>query len=75
MFQLPSDFTNDSVLHVPTHRNLTENERDDLLSAKMKILCGTNALSGHMRTYGLWRMDSNIKIYKNTIEIRGERYD
>lgn len=67
LLQLPSDITNDSLLHVPTHRDLTNNERDDLLSAKMKVLCGTNALSGHMRTYGLWRMDSNIKIYKNTV--------
>ncbi len=65
--QLPSEFSNDKVMHVPTHRDLTDREQNGLLSAKMKILCGTNALSGHMRSYGLWRMNSHIKIYKNTV--------
>lgn len=65
--QLPADITNDSVIHIPTHRDLTIKEQKDLLSAKIKILCGTNALSGHMRSYGLWRMNSHVRIYKNTI--------
>lgn len=64
---LPSELTNDGVIHIPTHRDLTINEQKDLLSSKMKILCGTNALSGHMRSYGLWRMNSHVRIYKNTI--------
>lgn len=67
LLQLPSEFTNDNVIHVPTHRDLTNREQEDLLSAKLKILCGTNALSGHMRSYGLWRMNSHIRIYKNTV--------
>lgn len=67
LLQLPADITNDSVIHIPTHRDLTIKEQKDLLSAKIKILCGTNALSGHMRSYGLWRMNSHVRIYKNTI--------
>ena len=64
---LPAELTKGGVIHVPTHRDLTINEQKELLSSKLKILCGTNALSGHMRTYGLWRMNSHVKIYKNTI--------
>lgn len=67
LIHLPDNLTKNGVIHVPTHRDLTVNEQKELLSSKIKILCGTNALSGHMRTYGLWRMNSHVKIYKNTI--------
>lgn len=67
LLQLPFELGNDSVIHIPTHRDLTIKEQKDLLSSKMKILCGTNALSGHMRSYGLWRMNSHVRIYKNTL--------
>ena len=65
--QLPPEFANDDIIHIPTHRDLTNREQEDLMLSNIKILCGTNALSGHMRSYGLWRMNSHIKIYKNTI--------
>lgn len=65
--QLPHQFSGENVIHVPTHRELTNDEQDKLLLSNMKILCGTNALSGHMRTYGLWRMNSKTRIYKNTV--------
>lgn len=33
----------------------------ELSGATIKVLCGTNALSGHMRTYGLWRMEKKYE--------------
>ena len=63
--QLP-DKLNRSI-RVPTHRLLTEDEQKMINDANIKILCGTNALSGHMRSYGLWRLNKKVGIYKNTI--------
>ena len=67
LLQLPFKLIGDNVIHIPTHRDLTKNEQESMLSANMKILCGTNALSGHMRSYGLWKMNSHTKVYNNTI--------
>lgn len=53
--------------HVPTHRFPTEGELKKLNNSKMKLLCGTNILSGHMDSYGLWRMSKQYGVYKNTI--------
>lgn len=53
--------------HVPTHRFLTEAENKRLRTAGTKILCGTNILSGHMRTYGLWKLGAAVAPYRNTI--------
>lgn len=67
LLQLPPQFSDKNISHIPTHRDPTKEEQNNLLSAKLKILCGTNALSGHMKSYGLWRMNSHVKIYKNTV--------
>ncbi len=53
--------------HFPTHRNLSDDEKSILTKSKMKILCGTNILSGHMRTYGLWKLTPDVYPYKNTV--------
>lgn len=53
--------------HVPTHRFPTEDEKHQLHTAGRKILCGTNILSGHMRSYGLWKLGSDITPYRNTL--------
>ncbi len=53
--------------HVPTHRLPTEEEAEVLRASGRKILCGTNILSGHMGSYGLWRMAEDVSIYKNTV--------
>ena len=55
------------IKHIPTHRNATREEQEELKNSAYKILCGTNILSGHMRNYGLWKMESDISPYKNTI--------
>ncbi len=52
---------------VPTHRVLNAEEYKLCQKAKKKILCGTNILSGHMGTYGLWRMSKDLRAYKNSI--------
>lgn len=62
-----SIINNKNVDRVPTHRKLTNEEITKLSGSSIKILCGTNALSGHMRTYGLWKMEKKVKIYNNTI--------
>lgn len=67
ILQLPDKLANENVFHAPTHRKPTQAEENILQSAEKKILCGTNLLSGHMRTYGLWRMSPSVKIYKNTV--------
>lgn len=56
-----------SLGHIPTHRFPTTEEKQQLLAAGKKILCGTNILSGHMRHYGLWKLGSDIAPYRNTV--------
>ncbi|MBQ8813393.1 MAG: polysaccharide pyruvyl transferase family protein [Lachnospiraceae bacterium] len=53
--------------HIPTHRFPTEDEMELLETARSKILCGTNILSGHMRTYGLWKLGTKVSLYRNTV--------
>ncbi|MDO4514927.1 MAG: polysaccharide pyruvyl transferase family protein, partial [Lachnospiraceae bacterium] len=31
------------------------------------MLCGTNILSGHMRSYGLWRLGTEVTPYRETL--------
>lgn len=56
----------DKLYCVPTHRFPTDDERMLLRCASEKLLCGTNILSGHMRSYGLWRLSSDVSCYRNT---------
>lgn len=53
--------------HVPTHRFPTLEERQLLSKAGKKILCGTNILSGHIRQYGLWKLNKDVAPYRNTV--------
>lgn len=53
--------------HIPTHRLPTEEEKQQLCASRKKILCGTNILSGHMRSYGLWRLGAEVTPYRETI--------
>jgi len=65
--QLSYLFQIKNLIHIPTHRFITEKEEEQLIGAKGKILCGTNILSGNMKNYGLWRLKPNVIPYKNTI--------
>ncbi len=65
--QLPAAIAAETLRHIPTHRLPDESERVTLRTAKKKILCGTNILSGKMRTYGLWRMAEDVGLYRNTV--------
>ncbi len=67
MRQLSEMMDISDIDHVPTHRIPTQYEADLLRNSGKKILCGTNILSGHMRSYGLWRMSEDVGIYKNTV--------
>jgi polysaccharide pyruvyl transferase WcaK-like protein len=64
---LPECIKSCKMEHIPTHRMLNKIELKRVQQAKFKILCGTNALSGKMRSYGLWKLGTNIRPYKNTI--------
>lgn len=64
---LPECLSPAEMQRFPTHRKLNDDERKTIRAADFKILCGTNALSGHMRTYGLWRIGADIELYCNTI--------
>ena len=67
ILQLSDCMAVSGLSHVPTHRFPTEAEYSLLNTAGKKILCGTNILSGHMRTYKLWRLGAQIAPYQNTI--------
>lgn len=67
LLQLDSCVNTSDWIHVPTHRYINETEKIQLTDARMKLLCGTNILSGQMRSYGLWKINKDISPYKNTI--------
>ena len=67
MLQLGKCMDTSALAHVPTHRFLTEEELELLTTGGQKILCGTNILSGRMRTYGLWHLSHRIAPYRNTV--------
>ncbi len=56
-----------SYMHIPTHRPVTSLEKKLLQKASYKILCGTNALSGHMKYYGLWKLGKDVAPFANTV--------
>ena len=55
------------ISHIPTHRAINAAERAVLMNAGKKIFCGTNALSGHMSSYGLWHLTPDVAPFKNTV--------
>lgn len=65
--ELPEKCRKPELIRIPTHRFATAKEKEELKEARYKILCGTNILSGKMRSYGLWKTDSDISPYRNTI--------
>ncbi len=67
LMQLSGFIDTDDLGHIPTHRFPTEHEKQQLHAAGRKILCGTNILSGYMRSYGLWKLGSDVSPYRNTI--------
>lgn len=67
MLQLSDCMPVDALKHVPTHSAPSEEDVKSLRAARQKILCGTNLLSGHMRTYGLWRLGAKVVSYRNTV--------
>lgn len=56
-----------SYVHIPTHRHINCLEKKLLQKASYKILCGTNALSGHMKYYGLWKLGKDVAPFNNTV--------
>ncbi len=67
LLQLPDSVNVAALAHVPTHRLPNEQEKHLLRNVEKKILCGTNILSGKMRSYGLWKMDPDLHLYKGTV--------
>lgn len=67
MLQLRDKIDISDMQHVPTHRFLTDSEQVLLSNSRMKILCGTNILSGHMGSYGLWKLGPEVDFYRNTL--------
>lgn len=57
----------EELCHVPTHRFATSEERQLLKKSGKKILCSTNILSGHIRQYGLWKLNKDVASYRNTV--------
>ena len=74
MMQLSSLLDTKKMIHIPTHRHITDHEREELIASKGKILCGTNILSGRMRKYGLWKLPQDVSPFVNTI-LMGTGFD
>ena len=67
MMQLRDLMDVSALAHVPTHRLPTDDEMKLLLRSGRKILCGTNILSGHMRSYGLWRLTPDVTPWRGKV--------
>lgn len=67
MLQLRDKLDVSAMQHVPTHQFPSDSERILLSNSRMKILCGTNILSGHMGSYGLWKLGPDVAPYCNTL--------
>lgn len=67
MLQLRDKLDVSAMQHVPTHQFPSDFERMLLSNSRMKILCGTNILSGHMESYGLWKLGPDVAPYRNTL--------
>lgn len=67
LLQLSSVMNTKTLCHVPTHAFTTNEQNQMLYRSSLKILCGTNILSGYMRNYGLWKLKPEIAQYKNTL--------
>lgn len=67
MLQLRDKLEVSAMQHVPTHQFPSDFERMLISNSRMKILCGTNILSGHMGSYGLWRLGADVSPYRETI--------
>lgn len=67
MLQLRDKLDVSAMQHVPTHQFPSDSERILLSNSRMKILCGTNILSGHMESYGLWKLGPDVAPYRNTL--------
>ena len=67
LLQLSACMDTEHLAHVPTHRFPTETETALLKASEKKILCGTNILSGHMRSYGLWKLGTDVAPYRDTL--------
>ena len=65
--QLSAIMSIKAIPYYPTHRALKADEKKSLDKIGKKIVCGTNILSGHMKSYGLWKLDADTRPYKNTI--------
>ena len=67
MLQLRDKLDVSAMQHVPTHQFPSDFERMLLSNSRMKILCGTNILSSHMGSYGLWKLGPDVAPYRNTL--------
>lgn len=81
LLQLSDCMNTEHLLHIPTHRFLTKEEKHELCASGRKILCGTNIISGHMRSYGLWKLETDVSPYRGTLlmgigfDSKSESYD
>lgn len=55
-----------TAIHISTHM-FPAKEEINYIQDKIKVLCGTNILSGRMNQYGLWKLPRAIWKYRNTI--------
>lgn len=61
--QLSDYLESEKLTRIPTHRFLHSEEIELLRQNGRKIVCGTNLLSGYMRSYGLWKLGPEVAPY------------
>ena len=55
------------VIYIPTHCAPTEEQINEMLSAKSVLICGTNILSPQMELYSGWKFDKRLIHLNNVI--------
>lgn len=68
LLQLNKYIDAEHAINLPTHRLLSKAELEQI-NGKKKILCGTNALSGKMDRYGLWKIPRDLNSYSDILLI------
>ncbi len=67
--QLSEIVSGKSIVSIPTHTAPSYEQLEELQKCGMKLLCGTNLLSGRMRSYGLWKIPEELNGYNDIITV------
>ena len=64
---LKDNISVEDFVHIPTHTYPTDEQIKSIENIDKKVVCGTNILSGDMKSYGLWKIPNNIENYNEIV--------